>query len=349
MMPDVEFQFVEYGEEFEPQEGVLVLDVGRKLEKGILDHHQETAEDECAATLVVKYPQYILSHLDGKNSFKIITHKYPDFDAVSSSYLALKLLEYGKVTDFMRELSSYAKLVDSSRIPKNYTLSGTPYAILYAIYQNIKSELPKENRLYHIGIKRMKIAFELFDFLKERFERGENVWNNEKIFMGNQLYERAQKKVLDDYKNYLKDIKNFTKGKVKLLKTDESSLKEVDYLIAIHPSSFLLKEWAKRDRENSPSSEGFSLIVSSLFTGNFMIAVNYESGTFLKGLGEFLNKAEEKKRKEKNIPMEFWYEGNSPFFNHRIVASPSKGTILSNVEVVSAIRDYLRYIEKIYG
>ncbi len=348
-MSDVEFEFVEYGEEIEPTEGVVALDVGRKLISGVLDHHQKNAENECAATLVIKHPELILNHIKRRKKFKIVTHKYPDFDAVSSSYLTVKIVEKREITPFMRELANYAKLVDSSQIPKNYTLSGTPYALLYAIYQIIKNNIPKENRLHNIGVKRMEIAFEMFNFLEKHFLSGKNVWNNEKLFLGHPLYEQAQKKVLEDYKNYIKDIRRFPKGKVKLLKTSEKELKEVDYIIAIYPSSFLLKEWAKRDKKNSPSKNGFDLIVSSLFQGNFMIAVNSESGTFLKGLGDFLNIKESKKRDEKGLEKEYWYEGDSPFFNHRIVASPSKGTVLTTKEVIDTIKEYLKVLEEKYG
>ncbi|MCR4395685.1 MAG: hypothetical protein NUW07_03010, partial [Candidatus Saccharicenans sp.] len=60
---EVVFQFAPYGQEFQPQPATLVLDVGLKTVPGIIDHHQPEAEAECAASLVVKYPQLVLRHL----------------------------------------------------------------------------------------------------------------------------------------------------------------------------------------------------------------------------------------------------------------------------------------------
>jgi len=89
----VNFQFAPYGKEFLPEPGTIVPDVGMKTVPGVIDHHQPEAEAECAASLVVKHPELVLSHLQkNEPEITIITHRLPDFDASSAIFLTLKLL-----------------------------------------------------------------------------------------------------------------------------------------------------------------------------------------------------------------------------------------------------------------
>ncbi len=348
-MPIEKFEFVDYGEELFPQEGTIIVDVGKKLEEGILDHHQPDAENECAATLVVKHPELILNHLKGGKSFRLITHRYPDFDAVSSAFLVEKVVERGKVTNSMKKIAEYAKVVDSSNLPPSIPLEDTPYAVLYSMFHQINYDrgTNQKNKVDFIGEKRMKIGFELLTRLEELAERGEDIFTAMRLMSGYRDYERARKNIFEDYKNYLTDTMRASTGEIELLTNDGKALKKVDYFFIINPSSYLLKDWIKRDYTNSPSKRGFSLLMSSLYPGNFIIATSPSSGTYLKGLGEILNRVEREKREEAKKPVAEWYKGDSPFFNYRIVASPSDGTVLTKEEVISCFKEYLEAIKKL--
>ncbi|UCE21369.1 MAG: hypothetical protein JSV46_03855, partial [Candidatus Aminicenantes bacterium] len=102
---DVSYQFVNYGEVLKPVEDFLALDVGMKTVPGVIDHHHPKAEVECTASLIIKHPHLVLDHIkrEEKTGIKkdsiqlcIITHRLPDFDSISSVFLALKLIETGE-------------------------------------------------------------------------------------------------------------------------------------------------------------------------------------------------------------------------------------------------------------
>ncbi len=345
-MPEIRFHFVGYGEELAPQQNTIILDVGKNLDFGILDHHQKTAPNECASSLVVKYPEYILDHLKGEKEITIITHKYPDFDAVTASYLTKKLIETGEISKSMIKIAQYAKIVDSANLPINIPLENTPYAILYSLFHNINYFGERKDKIQYIGEKRMRIGFSLLSEIENKIKEGIAVSQSIQYLSGFQDYEKARQMINFDYMEYLTDVKRAGKGTIKLLREDNKGLKSVDFFYIINPNSYLLKDWIKRDFKNSPSKKGFSLIISSLYEGNFMIATSPLSGTYLKGLGELINRYEKEKRGEKNMEFLSWYEGDSPFFNYRIIASPGDGTILTREELLDIFKKYLKLIEQ---
>ncbi len=345
-MYKIDFKFVEYGEVLSPKEETIILDVGKKLDYGILDHHQKDAPNECASTLVIKYPDYILGHLKNREKIIIITHKYPDFDAIASSYLTKRLLETEKIDSSMREIAEYAKIVDSASLPLNIPLENTPYAVLYSLFHRFNYSGDKKDKIQKIGEKRMKIGFSLLSEIEKKSKQGISIAQVMKHLSGFKDYEKGRQMVKQDYMWYLTDIKRAKTGTIDLLKDDGTGLKSVDYFYIISPKSYLLKDWVKRDFKNSPSQKGFSLIISSLYEGNFMIATSPMSGTHLKGLGALLNKYEKEKRNKKGVNIYPWYEGDSSFFNYRIVASPGDGTILSKEEILDIFKEYLNIIKK---
>jgi hypothetical protein len=122
---EITYDFVDYGEDLEPQPGVLVVDVGMRTVPGVIDHHHPDAEPECAASLVVKHPGLVLDHLrpDGApppERCHIITHRYPDFDAAAASRGAPA--RDGRVDGAMQDLAAYARSVDSSLPPRSTCL-----------------------------------------------------------------------------------------------------------------------------------------------------------------------------------------------------------------------------------
>ena len=134
------YRFVPYGTRFEAEKNTLVLDVGMKTVPGIIDHHHPDAEPECTASLIVKHPSLVLNHIEKERiaNLQFITHRRPDFDAVASIFLSLKLLETGNVDPNMEKIAHYTKLVDSASLPKSWDLPSTPYAILRALFLKIR-------------------------------------------------------------------------------------------------------------------------------------------------------------------------------------------------------------------
>lgn len=331
------YSFLDYGHLLSPQEGVLALDVGMKTVPGVIDHHHPNAEVECTASLVVKHPHLVLDHLSSHKSrdreMRIITHRFPDFDAMSSSFLALKLLEQGKVDESMERLASYSKMVDSASLPKQIDLSSTPYSILRALYSTIKKKNEEE-----INQERVKTGIKFMNFLYSKSEEGYDIFQNRSLFAGVESYEKAIRKCDDDYFNYLQDVTRAEKMRLSLPLSQGQGRKEVDALIIRNPKSFLLKEWARRDREHAPCGKGFGFLMTNMWNKRYILAVDPEAGVNLKGLGDLLNEKEKTKREKSPKSSSYcWYEGNCPFFNYRIIVSPQDETLLTHEEIVGEL------------
>ncbi|MGQ9800906.1 MAG: hypothetical protein ACUVRL_04495 [Candidatus Saccharicenans sp.] len=339
---EVVFQFAPYGQEFEPRPATLVLDVGLKTIPGIIDHHQPEAEAECAASLVVKHPELVLSHLgENPDRITIITHRLPDFDAVSAIFLSLKLLELRTVDAAIKKIADYARIVDSATIPKNVELSATPYGLLRALFVNIQK--PEEEA----NLERVQEGLRMLRLLYKQASLGRDIVANRPIFQGIDRYEKAMHRVEDDYFSYLEDLEKAKLIQIYLPRSQpDQGPVLVDGLVVQNPKSFLLKEWARRDVFNSPLGRGFSFLLTNLGQRRFIIGVDPEAGVNLKGLGSLLNRLEKEKREKLGRPAgERWYEGNCPFFDYRIIDSPQDGPSLNHREILEAVFDFSRRIK----
>lgn len=338
---EVIYQFVPYGQELSPEKDTLVLDVGMKTEPGIIDHHHPRAEVECTASLIARRPHLVLDHINrervlGKEKtpspLRIITHRFPDFDAVSSIFLSLKLLETGEVNASMEKLAKYTKLVDSASLPKAIDLPSTPYSILRGLFKKIKKEEELAN------LERVDEGLKFINFLYSRSEEGYEIDQNRQLFSGIDRYERAMREAEDDYFGYLSDLNRSQKVMLTLPLISGEGKKEVDGLIVKNPRSFLLKEWAHRDKQNPSLKEGFTFLMTNFRNKRYILGVDPEKGVNLRGLGDLLNQREAKKREEAGRPFNYrWYDGNSPFFNFRIIDSPQDDTSLSHQEIVDTV------------
>lgn len=339
----VEYQFVPYGTVFESQINTLVLDVGMKTVPGVIDHHHPDADVECTASLIAKSPQLVLNHINRRDilgvkdspKLKIITHRFPDFDAVSSIFLSLKLLEKGEFDPSMEKIARYTRMVDSASLPKEIDLSSTPYSILRGLFRKIR----KTEEVANLG--RVIEGLKFMNFLYLKAEEGYEIMENRTLFSGVDRYERVMREAEEDYFNYLHDFTKSEKLVLFLPLSSGEGKKKVDVLVVKNPRSFLLKEWARRDRENSSLRQGFTFLMSNFGNERYILGVDPEKGVNLRGLGDVLNQKEAKKREELGRSPDYnWYDGNCPFFNFRIIDSPQDGPILSHTEIVDTLRDF---------
>lgn len=340
MIPDKikpDYNFVLYGTEFDPESGTLVLDVGMKTVPGVIDHHHSEAEPECTASLITKHPSLVLDHIRRDALELIITHSRPDFDAVSSIFLALKLLETGKIDPTMEKIAAYTKMVDSASLPKEWDLPSTPYAILRALFLRIRKKDEAADR------ERVSEGLKFMNFLHTKMKEGEGILQNRPLFSGIERYERAIQKAEDDYFNYLHDLEKGKKLSLNLPHVSGKGRKNVDGLIVKNPRSYLLKDWARRDRINPPLKQGFSFLMTNFGNQRYILGVDPEQDVYLKGLGDRLNRKEAEKRKEQNREFPFrWYDGNCPLFNFRIIDSPQDTTSLPHQEIVGMVQEFGR-------
>ena len=338
------YRFVPYGTRFEARENTLVLDVGMKTVPGIIDHHHPDAEPECTASLIIKHPQLVMNHIDRERIVKendhshilqIITHYRPDFDAVSSIFLTLKLLDAGKIDPVMEKIASYTKMVDSASLPKEWDLPSTPYAILRSLFLKIRKI---NNEAY---LERVKKGLSFMSFLYDRSKEGHEIFQNKSLFAGIDKYEKAINTAEDDYFDYLRDLERSQTLSLNLPLISGKGKKTVDGIIVRNPHSYLFKDWARRDATHSPLKQGFSFLMTNFGNTRFILGVDPEIGIHLKGLGDLLNQKEEEQRKREDRPFtQRWYDGNCPLFNFRIIDSPQDISSLSHQEIVETVMNF---------
>ncbi len=343
---DIVYEFVPYGEHHDPRPETIVLDVGMKTVPGVIDHHHPDAEPECTASLIAKYPGLVIDHLGlfcgamqktGLPPLRVVTHRLPDFDALASIFLTLKLLETQTVDPSMQKIARYTRLVDSASLPGGIDLSATPYSILRSLFSGVRREEGEINRM------RVAEGLRFMHFLYSRAEEGYDIEQNRTLFSGIDRYQRALRKVENDYFQYLGDLQRADKLALELPLASRPGSLHVDGLIVQNPMSFLLKEWARRDRSHSPLGMGFSLLVTSFGGQRYILGVDPARGVNLRGLGGRLNQKEEEKREAAGRDFSHrWYEGNCPFFNYRIIDSPQYGTILTHQDVVECLMAFSR-------
>jgi hypothetical protein len=332
---ELAYEFVHYGENLLPLPDTIVLDVGMKTVPGVIDHHQPDAEPECTASLIAKYPRLVLDHIKTPMNLRIITHRLPDFDALSSVFLTLKLLELGQVDSSMGRIAHYTKMVDSASLPKEIDLAATPYSILRALFAGAKKDEAEINR------ERAQEGLKFMRFLYAKTIEGYNIEENRVLFSGIERYDQAMRKVEGDYFHYLDDVSRSKKLTLDLPLGRGKGKRRVDGLIVKNPSCFLLKEWARRDQSQSSLGEGFSLLLTNFGNMRYILGVDPEKGVNLKGLGDLLNHMEADKRRASGQAMTLrWYDGGCPFFNYRIIDSPQDGTLLSHQEIVDCLLDF---------
>lgn len=332
---NVTYRFVPYGENIFPAPGILVLDVGMRTVPGVIDHHHPQALAECAASLVVRHPELVLSH-DLDPLREIVTHRLPDFDALSAIFLALRLIETKRIDPAMERLAAYAKMVDSASLPPAIDLGATPYAILRALFAGRKGpeEAANDARVVE-GLKFMR-------FLHGKAENGEDILENRLLFAGIDRYERARRKIEEDHVHYLNDVGRGQKLRLWLPAASATGAKDVDGLVVRNPTSFLLKEWARRDRENAPGGTGFAFLMTNFMETRYILGVDPAQGIRLKGLAELLNGREAEKRRESGRPFTAWYDGNCPLFDFRIIDSPQDQTALDYQEILALVVEFGR-------
>jgi len=347
---EVAYRFVPYGTEFDPQKNTLVLDVGMKTVPGIIDHHHPEAEPECTASLIAKYPSLVLDHIQrgeiykgkkGTSFLNIITHRLPDFDAVSSIFLTLKLIETGQIDPAMKKIARYTKLVDSATLPKEWDLASTPYAILRALFLRIRKNDETTSR------ERVKEGLKFMNFLYSKSIEGHEIFVNKALFSGIDRYQRAIRRAEYDYFNYLNDLE---RGQILLLDLPLATgegVKTVDGLVVRNPRSYLLKDWARRDNLNPSHKQGFSFLMTNFGNRRFILGVDPAKGINLRGLGDMLNQKEANRRRELERPFAHrWYDGNCPFFNFRIIDSPQDESSLAHQEIVETVLKFGQRREK---
>ena len=347
--------FVPYGSILAPETGKLALDVGNRLLPGVIDHHQPGAEEECAASLVLRYPHFVLDHLKGTpiEEITIITHVSPDLDAVTSAFFVHFLLTNGHLPLFAEAIAEYVRDVDRGICFRHPGVVVTVYSIFTALCELIRSEAKDkkwpEEKTYRM---RMERGFSLWQYVISVMDEHTDL-HDSKIFEPPHPFQDARDLVTKDYAIYLQDLKRSKHVQFEFPHKSDNGSGRVDTLMSVDPKSLLFRSWARGDSRHSSGGRGFTMLAVNYEYERYIISVDPQSPYYLRGLGDLLEKAEIRKRKvlgkERqgeprpgyNSP-DPWYDGRNPLHNYTIVDTPRGGTVLTWEEIMAVIEDFGR-------
>ncbi len=336
----------------------LIFDTGNHLGDGIIDHHQPGTEDLCVTSLVALFPEKYLGHID-KNleEINIITHFFPDFDAIGSTYLAIKWLENRQMLTNANIIADYVNEVDSGKLTLDINYPLNPASMILAISDIISnnSEIPFPEK--HTAI--LKRSYKFLDKVFEIFSSKTNPWSVD-FLDGLTEFDTEIQDIHKDVETYKSDLQRSQYLTLKLINNATNVLEDVDFIATDNPKSFLWKYWVRGDRINSPQKNGF--IFTCAFFDTFknqnrnraIIATDPNTPYALKGLGILIERLEIEKllesgETEENLTnnsrpgfhrADPWYDGRAPVHNYTIIDAPRAGSMLSNDDLIDIIGRY---------
>lgn len=290
------------------KEKELYLDVGNKLEYGVIDHHQLNIQ-KCAAVLTYENSKFIPDDTE-----LIIVHKSPDLDCVASSYLAKYYINNKKFPDFAKKLCNFTNKIDFGKRPKTMIN-------LNSVYNLIKNEKKSDLEALLAGHQLIE------DLAQFGFESGRL----------SSKYQKYTNKITNDYKIFEEDLKNSKKIEC-LMVTRKNTVEKIKGLVLYKPKSIFFKYFAR--------DIGYELLVVKWSDKRVVISLKPDSFYTLKEIGKKLNKAEKEKRKSLGITLnesnrpgyempDPWYDGRA--HNYTIVDAPRMGTFLTLDEILNIV------------
>lgn len=339
------------------QKTTVIFDTGNHLGDNIIDHHQPGTEDSCVAMLVALSFEKFINQLDRTaEEITFITHFFPDFDAIGSTYLAKFFLENGKMPDHVDVIGEYINEVDSGKLTLDPIYPVNPASMILGISDEISgnNEIPFPAKHEAILEKSYKLMDEIFRIC----QKSPNPWMPD--FCDEiQEFDVTKEKIHNDAKTYKEDFERSNYQTLKLKNNFTGIIESVDFIATSVPKSFLWKYWVRGDRINSPLNQGFILTCAFFDTfkeagrNRAIIATDPNTPYALKGLGLLIESFEcrallndvSKEDLTKDTRPGFhrgdpWYDGRAPVHNFTIIDAPRAGSVLSNEQLLDAIRRY---------
>jgi hypothetical protein len=312
VLVDMQYSFIMSGSFVKPDTSCTYVDVGNNLCKGIIDHHQPGIYDECAATLVYKFPQYICD-----SCHCIVGHVNPDLDCCAGMFLTAKYLLKGQYEKNYQVFCDFVKQIDLG-------YQTNSIVNMASLFNFIKFECTSD---YEILTK----SFEMFEIF------GTDAYDCNKL---PQNYITYEEKIKNDYVDFMDDMKSSYKLNFFIPKKNNTPSENIKCLIMPRlPISILFKDWARLSLQGN---EGHIFTVVKLSERRVIISVKPDCGFYLKGLGDRLNEAEYDSETITKRPgynyEDPWYDGRDSVHNYTIIDSPRKGTKLSFDEIIEIIK-----------
>ncbi len=318
-MQEIGYEFIPAGSIIDRvYENKLYLDVGNKLERGIIDHHQPNSPKHCTTYLL-----YLNPNLIKYDTRTIVLHQNPDLDCVASSYLAVAFLRDKKFPYFTKKLCGFVDSIDFGYSAENLVNLNT-------IFSFLKLECQNDTEI-------IKLGHTIIDDLSCYGFDSKNIPKK---------FKDIYKKIKNDYFLYLEDLKSSMVIEAKLPYKLKKGFKLSKGLVLEKPKSTLFKEWARNDTLRF--KKGYDFLVVKWSKKRVVISVKPDDIIYLKGIGDRLNKAEKLKRESLGITVyeeiregydmpDPWYDGRNPNHNYTIIDSPHSGTFLSFEEILDII------------
>ena len=291
----------------------LYLDVGNSLQFGIIDHHHLRSR-QSATHLVYNHPELISPETD-----EIVLHNSPDLDCIAASYLTVQYLEKKAFPSYSKELVAFLDKSDFGKPIKNIIN-------LASLFTIIKSTCQDDAEIVHKGHKLI------------------NDLANYGFYSGNipKKYLSLKDMIDEDYNLYKDQFDNFSTTSYNLpLKSDHTQYQKTKCLIMDQPQARLFKDWARAD--------GYDMLIVQWPKKRTVISVRADGVVNLLGVGDRLNSAEKRKRKELSISIDEpnrpgydmpdpWYDGRA--HDYTIIDSPRIGTCLEFEEILYSLQNY---------
>ena len=344
--------FVPRGTSLEASPGVLALDVGNNLCPGIIDHHQPGSPTACAAELVVRHPDFVLNSkaIETTDDFLLITHFEPDLDALTSTFLSLKLINEGQFPRHADVLARYTGDIDQGITFRKPNFVATLYGVFTVMCEKIgKLALADKWTREERSLEFLRAGFELLEFVCTRIKESTDL-HSARIFVDHPDFADYVERFAQDRAAYARDLEKADLKCLTLPQKDGGTFKS-NALFIRDPESLFLRHWARFDNSNPDYPSGFSLLVVSYDDQRFIISIPIDSRATLKGLGLILEEMETERRIELHLERKGrartgydtsdpWYDGRNPLHNFSIVDTPMNGTVLTRKEIFSAVETF---------
>ena len=342
---------------------LVCVDIGQQLCLGVIDHHQGAGESSCAAKELIDHPELIRDHLlgpllkDGSRipdppviTWSLLTHANPDWDAVLTSYIAVRIAEDGVVAKSIRNLVPEALAWDQGCEDFDPSLKTISPALLYAIEQ---ADLDEDH-------EKMAFGFRLLDYLRTcaddpaislGYERRE-------LYEDHAEFGNVVRKLDADSQQYRADFKKAQATVLQLPLRNGGQRHTTTLICHTPPNSRLFKHWARSIGVpgSEPAKPFECLVVPYERLGDHpyragehfkqvVISVRGDSDVFLSDIGRDLELLEQQEREQRGIVQygdarypeispspDPWYDGRG--HNYTIVDSPRSGTLLSYQQII---------------
>ncbi|MBD3385103.1 TIR domain-containing protein [candidate division KSB1 bacterium] len=345
------FRFYGHGARVHSEPGVIYVDLGNRLEPGIIDHHIKESPFRSSASAIAGNSQYVSRHLLGglndtyyrgqtinrKNMiFTFACHRFPDWDSMVSFYLCRYICENGylppqEITD---ALSRATDIIDQgeARVENNVN---RPFLIYLMMMNTITS-----------WEECLQKGAGLIDYLITS-----NSHHSPALFLDPfeppEMFAEQADALKSDYELFQADLQDSDQFFISVPTTDGAAVKTRALAFKRPPRCRLHKYWIREH-----SDVGVLLVPFENKAGKInrvIISVDPDSRYSLLGLGYLLEKAESEKRKALNLlrrgvpryEAEYcdnddpWYDGRG--HNYTIVDSPRNGTVLSYAEIIKVV------------